>query len=100
MISEVAVLNVISGCEERFQRDFEKAQNIISSMKGYRSHELQRCIESPSRYLLLVQWEKLEDHIDGFRSSSQYQDWKSLLHHYYDPFPEVEHYKTVFSSSG
>ncbi len=67
-------------------------------MKGYISHQLQRCIETPSRYILLVRWETLEDHTEGFRRSSEYQEWKNLLHHYYDPFPEVEHYEVVFSS--
>jgi heme-degrading monooxygenase HmoA len=61
-------------------------------MPGYISHNLRRCIEKPSRYILLVSWEKLEDHTVGFRGSAEYGQWKSLLHHYYDPFPEVEHY--------
>ncbi len=98
MILEVAILNVIPGEEARFQEAFGRAQSIISSMKGYVSHQLQRCLETPSRYLLLVRWETLEDHTEGFRRSSEYQEWKNLLHHYYDPFPEVEHYEVVFSS--
>ena len=92
MILEVAILDVISGRESDFQRSFAEAQEIISSIPGYISHELKRCIEKPSRFILLVNWEKLEDHTVGFRDSSQYQKWKTLLHHYYDPFPEVEHY--------
>ena len=98
MILEVARLDVIPGEEARFQDDFRRAQSILSSMKGYISHQLQRCIETPSRYILLVRWETLEDHTEGFRRSSKYQEWKNLLHHYYDPFPEVEHYEVVFSS--
>lgn len=92
MILEVAVLDVILGQEVAFQRSFAEAQKIIASMPGYCSHELKRCMEKPSRYLLLVNWETLEDHTVGFRQSAQYQQWKALLHHYYDPFPEVEHY--------
>ena len=98
MILEVARLDVIPGEEARFQDDFRRAQSIISSMKGYISHQLQRCIETPSRYILLVRWETLEDHTEGFRGSSEYLEWKNLLHHYYDPFPEVEHYEAVFPS--
>ena len=98
MILEVARLDVRPGEEARFQDDFRRAQSILSSMKGYISHQLQRCIETPSRYILLVRWETLEDHTGGFRRSSEYQEWKNLLHHYYDPFPEVEHYEVVFSS--
>jgi heme-degrading monooxygenase HmoA len=99
MILEVARLDVIPGEEARFQDDFERAQSIISSMEGYIDHQLQRCIETPSRFILLVRWETLEDHTEGFRGSSQYQKWKNLLHHYYDPFPVVEHYESVFSST-
>jgi len=64
-------------------------------MQGYRSHELRRCIETTARYLLLVYWDRLEDHTIGFRGSPEYQEWKRLLHHYYDPFPLVEHYSAV-----
>ena len=95
MILEVAVLDVVPGREDDFQLSFEKAQRIIASMDGYLGHELKRCIEKPSRYLLLVQWKKLKDHTVGFRGSPEYQEWKKLLHHYYDPFPEVEHYESV-----
>ena len=98
MILEVAVLDVVPGEEARFEADFERAQAIISSMKGYIDHQLQRCLETPSRYILLVNWETLEDHTEGFRGSPRYQQWKDLLHHYYDPFPSVEHYGAVFSS--
>ena len=96
MILEVAVLDVRPGQEASFQTSFEEAQKIISSMPGYIAHELNRCMEKPSRYLLLVRWETLSDHTEGFRGSPQYQEWKRLLHHYYDPFPEVEHYESVF----
>ena len=98
MIMELAILDVIPGTEFDFQHSFAEAQKIISSMPGYVNHELKRCIERPSRYLLLVNWKKLGDHTEGFRGSPEYQQWKALLHHYYDPFPEVEHYRDVFDS--
>jgi heme-degrading monooxygenase HmoA len=92
MILEVAVLDVIPGQEAQFEQNFREARGIIASMPGCRKHQLQRCLEKPSRYLLLVEWEKLEDHTIGFRQSPQYGQWKALLHHFYDPFPTVEHY--------
>jgi len=95
MILEVAILDVIPGQELDFQSSFVEAEKIIAAMPGYVSHELKCCLEKPSRYILLVNWEKLEDHTVGFRGSLQYQEWKSLLHHYYDPFPVVEHYDAV-----
>ncbi len=97
MILEVAVLDVKPGLEQEFERNFSKAQAIIASMKGYVSHQLQHCIEKPSRYILLVNWETLADHEQGFRQSAEYQEWKALLHHFYDPFPTVEHYEPVYS---
>ena len=95
MILEVAKLDVKTGMEIEFEKAFAKAQKIISSMPGYSSHQLQKCLEKESRYILLVNWQKLEDHTIGFRESDQYQEWRALLHHFYDPFPEVEHYTNI-----
>ncbi|MCY4129407.1 MAG: antibiotic biosynthesis monooxygenase [Gammaproteobacteria bacterium] len=98
MILEVAILDVKQGMETDFEASFALAQSIISSMDGYVSHELQRCIENRSRYILLVQWETLSDHTEGFRGSDEYREWKRLLHHFYDPFPTVEHFHSVYST--
>jgi heme-degrading monooxygenase HmoA len=95
MILEVATLDVIPGQEPAFEAAFREASAIIVASPGYITHELQRCLENTSRYLLLVQWETLEDHTVGFRGSPPYQDWKRLLHHFYNPFPTVEHYARV-----
>ena len=98
MILEAAILNIIPGQQTAFEAAFRKAAPIIARMRGYISHELRPCIEQPNRYILLVRWESLEDHTIGFRTSPQYQDWKALLHHFYDPFPTVEHYGVPVSS--
>ena len=95
MILEVAILNVIAGREAQFETAFTEAQSIIASMKGYRSHEVRRCLEARNRYLLLVHWETLEDHTIGFRGSAGYLKWKRMLHPFYDPFPTVEHYAAL-----
>ncbi|CAA0119084.1 Uncharacterised protein [Halioglobus japonicus] len=100
VVLEVAILNVKSGQERQFEAAFENAQRIISSMPGYMSHQLQRCLEHTGRYLLLVNWERLEDHTVGFRTSEQYQEWRQLLHHFYEPFPAVEHYQLLSVCSG
>lgn len=92
MILEIATLDVKPGESDAFLAAFSEAQSIISSMPGYVSHELRRCIENENRFALLVHWERLEDHTEGFRNSPEYQEWKALLHHFYDPFPTVEHY--------
>lgn len=98
MILEVATLDVKPGLKAEFEAAFAQASSIIASMPGYQSHELQQCIETDHRYLLLVRWDTIEDHTVGFRQSPQYQEWKALLHHFYDPFPTVEHYVRVFDA--
>jgi len=97
MVLEVAILDVIPGKESDFEAAFAQASPIISSMLGYISHQLQKCIEKQNRYILLVNWKTLEAHTVGFRGSEKYQEWKKLLHHFYDPFPTVEHYKLIYS---
>jgi heme-degrading monooxygenase HmoA len=91
-VLEVATLTVLPAQCDQFEAAFREAQKIISSMPGYLSHELRRCVEISNRYILLVEWRALEDHTVGFRSSPEYQTWRGLLHRFYDPFPTVEHY--------
>ncbi len=95
MILEMATLDVKVDMQDEFEAAFSQAQSIISAMQGYVSHELKSCVEVPNRYLLLVNWETLEDHTEGFRGSVEYLRWRELLHHFYDPFPVVEHYQGV-----
>lgn len=99
MVLEVAILNVKEAQVAEFEQAFGQAQRIICGSPGYVSHQLQRCIEHPNRYILLVNWETLEDHTVGFRKSKPYEQWSELLHHFYDPFPEVEHYEKVYDSA-
>jgi len=99
MILEVAVLDVRPDQTKEFEAAFLEAQKIISSMPGFLRHELRRCIEDPHRYLLLVDWDSLESHTEGFRGSPEYERWRELLHRFYDPFPTVEHYESVPGAS-
>lgn len=98
MITEHALLPVIPGREEEFEAAFGQARHIIASMPGFISLSVSRSIESPGTYLLLVEWETLEDHTEGFRGSPEYQQWRALLHRFYEPFPVVEHYTRVTSA--
>lgn len=95
MILEAAFLHIRAGQEAGFEAAFKIASPIIAAMRGYQSHELHRCIEAPAKYLLLVRWDTLEDHTIGFRGSPEYQQWRALLHHFYDPFPTVEHFAPI-----
>lgn len=94
MILEVAHLQVKNGYEQEFEHAMRDASFIIAGMKGYISHELQRCMETKGKYLLFVKWETLDDHTIGFRQSPEYQDWRKRLHHFYYS-ALVEHYDIV-----
>lgn len=97
VITEHAILPIVPGREAEFELAFGTARGIIESMPGFLSLTLSRGIESGSSYLLLVEWESLEDHTVGFRESPRYEDWRALLHHFYEPFPVVEHFVRVVS---
>lgn len=95
MILELAHLSIRPGESAAFETAFRQAQAIIAASPGYPGHELQRCLERADRYVLLVRWRSVEDHEIGFRGSPGYQEWRRLLHHFYDPFPEVLHFEAV-----
>ena len=98
MITEHALLPVISGQEEDFEAAFDRARLIIASMPGFVSLSLSRSIETPNTYLLLVQWDSLEDHTIGFRGSQPSPQGRQLLHRCYKPFPLVELFALVNSA--
>jgi heme-degrading monooxygenase HmoA len=95
MTVEHGVLDVRPGQEAAFEAAFENAMPSIASSSGFRSLQLSRCAEESGRYLLLVERESLSDHTEGFRGSRAYEEWRRLLHHFYDPFPTVEHFEPV-----
>ncbi|MEO8239989.1 MAG: antibiotic biosynthesis monooxygenase [Flavobacterium sp.] len=98
MILEAVFLFVRPELSNQFERDFINASQYISSIEGYLGHRLEKCLEVENKYLLLVDWNTLEDHTIGFRNSDAYLEWKKLLHRYYEPFPVVEHFENVFEN--
>ncbi|AEG69472.1 antibiotic biosynthesis monooxygenase family protein [Ralstonia solanacearum] len=95
MVLESALLHVRPGQEAAFEAAFDEARHIIGAMPGFLSLSLSRCVEKTSDYLLLVRWRTLEDHTIGFRQSESYQRWRALLHHFYEPMPDVLHHTPV-----
>ena len=95
MILEVAMLQIKPGLSNDFEKNFITAEKIVSAINGFISLSLKKCLEVENKYILLIKWETLESHTIGFRTSEVYNDWKALLHHFYDPFPTVEHYVEV-----
>jgi heme-degrading monooxygenase HmoA len=98
MILEAVFLFIKPELASQFEADFANASKFISSIDGYLGHRLEKCIEVENKYLLLVDWNTLEDHTEGFRNSKAYLEWKNMLHHYYEPFPFVEHFETIFEN--
>jgi len=98
VITEHVLLPVIPGQEDEFMAAMEAAKWIIAASPGFIALSVQRCIEQPSQFLLLVQWETLADHMEGFRGSEAYGRWRAALHHFYDPFPVVEHFEEITSA--
>ncbi len=98
MVLECALLDVRPGESAAFESAFAQATPLISGQAGFVSLRLQRCLERPDRFLLLVEWQTLADHTDGFRRSPEYDRWRALLHHFYDPFPVVEHFEPVLDA--
>ena len=92
MILESAILSIKPGQGAAFESALRDALPLIQATPGFRGIEIRPCIEKTDRYLLLVSWEKLEDHTVGFRTSERYEKWRAALHHFYDPFPVVLHY--------
>jgi heme-degrading monooxygenase HmoA len=95
MILEHAVLELSPGRTSEFEAAFSQAKSLIAASPGFASLRLERCVETPGRYLLLVEWETIEAHTEGFRGSEAFEEWRRLLHHFYDPRPVVEHFEQV-----
>jgi heme-degrading monooxygenase HmoA len=92
MILEHAVLNIKRGQSKDFEAAMAKARPLIEAAPGFQRMEVRPCVETKDRYLLLVWWGSVEAHTVGFRQSAQYQQWRELLHRFYEPFPTVQHY--------
>jgi heme-degrading monooxygenase HmoA len=95
VITEHALLEVVPGREDDFVEAMSSAKDIIAASPGFVSLRVERCVERATCFLLLVEWERLEDHTEGFRGSAAYEEWRAALHHFYDPFPVVEHFAAV-----
>jgi heme-degrading monooxygenase HmoA len=92
MIIESAILSIKAGQSPAFEAALQSARPLIEATPGFLGIEIWPCIENADQYLLLVRWEKLEDHTIGFRKSDRFQKWREALHHFYDPMPVILHY--------
>lgn len=92
MIVEHALLKVRHGEAAAFEAAMAEAKPLIAASPGFLDIEVRPAPEMAGTYLLLVRWQSIADHRDGFRKSDRYQAWRDLLHRFYDPMPEVTYF--------
>ena len=92
MIIEHALLQVRSGEEAAFEAAMAEAKPLIAASPGFNGIEVRPAAEKSGLYLLLVRWDSIADHRDGFRNSDRYHQWRALLHPFYDPMPSVDYF--------
>jgi len=95
MVLEAATIYVKQGTSSDFESSFRKASNILARASGYIGHELHKCVEEPDKYLLLVKWQSISDHIADFRKSEDYGEWQSILQPYFAQPPSEQHYVNI-----
>ena len=93
MILEIATLDIVPRQETEYLAAFNQAQEILAAQKGYISCEVQRCIEMPSRFLVMVKWHSLEDHTIGFRESADFARWRAFVSPFFSSPPDIKHYQ-------
>jgi len=93
MILEHALLSIKPGQSAAFEAAMAKARALIAASPGFRSIAVRKSCDTPDRYLLLVEWDDIASHRDGFRTSASYEHWRALLHHFYDPMPIVSYFE-------
>ncbi len=97
-VLEVAQLEVLPGSEAAFEAAIAQAFVYLQQTEGYQQHQLQRCLEHPQKYLLLVQWGSLEAHLVNFRQSENFVRWRALISPYFAQPPQVLHYQLLTGS--
>jgi heme-degrading monooxygenase HmoA len=95
MVTEHAVLQVRSGREIEFETAMQQAKPLIAASPGFLDIKVMKSAQGNSDYLLLVRWNSIADHKDGFRNSDRYEKWRALLHPFYDPMPQVSYFEEM-----
>lgn len=95
MVLELGLLHIVPGAEDDFAAAYRQARPILASTPGCLSVRLTRGIESPSRFVLLVEWESVNAHEQGFRATDRFARWRALLEPYFASPPDVEHSRDV-----
>jgi heme-degrading monooxygenase HmoA len=95
MVLEVALIDVLEGCEDEFAAAYRKGHEILASTPGCRSVRMTRGIETTNRFVLLVEWDSVDAHLDNFRATDRFNEWRTLVGAFFDGAPRVEHFTDV-----
>ena len=95
MVLEIAIIDVRPGQEDAFAAAYARARHLVGTTPGCRSVRMTRGIESPSRFVLLVEWDSVEAHLETFRGSDRFGRWRAIIGEYFAGPPLVEHYTDV-----
>jgi heme-degrading monooxygenase HmoA len=95
MVLEVALIDVQEGREEEFAAAYAKGYQLLATTPGCLSVRMTRGVETPSRFVLLVEWESIDAHLDNFRATERFTGWRALIGPYFDGAPRVEHFTDV-----
>ena len=100
MILEVADIRIPPGKNAEFEVAIERGlTTVVARAKGYRSHRVQRGIESPERYLLMIEWDMLENHTVDFRQGPLFAEWRAFVGPFFAVPPNVEHFTLALKSA-
>ena len=100
MILEQADITIHPGKQAEFDVAIQRGvETIIAKAKGFVGYEVQKGIESPERYLLLIRWQTLENHTVDFRESAAFQEWRAIVGPFFAKPPVVEHFNLLAESA-
>jgi heme-degrading monooxygenase HmoA len=99
MILELADIRIHSGRQSEFDTAIVRGvEQVISKAKGFRGYKVNKGIESPERYVLMIFWETLENHTVDFRESPAFLEWRGIVGSYFAVAPTVEHFTLLANS--
>ena len=94
-VLEVALIDIQPGQEDDFAAAYLTARHLVESTPGCRTVRMTRGVESPSRFVLLVEWDSVEAHLENFRASERFGQWRAIIGPYFATPPVVEHFLDV-----
>ena len=95
MVLEVGDIEVIAGREERFLAAYLTVRDVLAGTPGCRTVRMTRGVESPTRFVLLVEWDNLDAHENNFRGTDRFTRWRAAIGPYFARPPHVEHVTDV-----